>query len=495
MKNERPISEIILVRTIPFLGIAIVTAQLILKKSLWLDEGYLALSIIQKSNFELLKPLYYCQVAPILFLQFEKIGSYLLPNSEIGLRLFPLISYCVSMLLFYKIVHLLFKNVYTILFSLTLFAFSGALIHYSNEVKQYMSDVLFSTLLLYFTLKKYEDEKHKYVYLTILGSIGIFLSNIASILLFSEGVYLLYTYFYVRKTHFKYLLSMVSVWGVVFVFYYFSFIHNHPSKSMMVNYWSNNGGFVSINVFNSTFYPIFFEKSISLFQTFFSAKCRFIMPIFFVIGAYFLIRTKQIGVACLLLLPIIVHWFLSSFKLYPFDIRLALYCCPSLILVSAFGFDYAFKDVLNRFPVNPLLSIPFILIFMYLNVYKLLPAYPINDLKTCIKHVEQRKKDTIPLYISYYSQSTFYYYKDISFAKFNNNALISGQFTHKDTAFMTDLKNVKGEIWLLFNTQIPQDCDNLAYILAYYKSRNAVVKDSLIAVGTSVYAFDVQAMK
>jgi len=89
------------------LGILLPLIQFIYNRSIWLDEAMLSLNIIHKGYFELLKPLDYVQVAPILFLIIEKFFSTIIPNSEYGLRLFPLLSYWVSLFFFYKIVKIL----------------------------------------------------------------------------------------------------------------------------------------------------------------------------------------------------------------------------------------------------------------------------------------------------------------------------------------------------------------------------------------------------
>jgi hypothetical protein len=84
-------------------GVSITIGQFFYNRSLWLDEAMLALNIIRKSPEDLLHPLDFYQVAPILFLQIEKMFSWIIPNSELGLRLLPLIVFLISLYLFLKI--------------------------------------------------------------------------------------------------------------------------------------------------------------------------------------------------------------------------------------------------------------------------------------------------------------------------------------------------------------------------------------------------------
>ena len=111
----------LIINSIMVAGIVLSTVQYIYNRSLWLDEARLALNIITKNSLELLAPLEYKQVAPILFLQLEKVFSLLIPNSEYGLRLVPLLFFWFSLYLFYRITHILFSNAYTIIFSLSLY--------------------------------------------------------------------------------------------------------------------------------------------------------------------------------------------------------------------------------------------------------------------------------------------------------------------------------------------------------------------------------------
>ena len=55
-------------------GFILRLAHYITNRSLWLDEAFIALNIINKSFFQLVDKLDYCQAAPIGFLFIEKIS-------------------------------------------------------------------------------------------------------------------------------------------------------------------------------------------------------------------------------------------------------------------------------------------------------------------------------------------------------------------------------------------------------------------------------------
>ena len=63
-----------------FSGIGLALFQFFSNRSLWFDEAMLAINIVHRDFDGLLKPLELNQVAPILFLQLEKIFFLALPQ-------------------------------------------------------------------------------------------------------------------------------------------------------------------------------------------------------------------------------------------------------------------------------------------------------------------------------------------------------------------------------------------------------------------------------
>jgi predicted membrane-bound mannosyltransferase len=84
-------------------GILLRLTDFLFNRSLWLDELMLALNIINKDFYQLLGPLDHHQGAPAGFLMVEKLALQLFGNSEYALRLFPLISGIISLVLFYSL--------------------------------------------------------------------------------------------------------------------------------------------------------------------------------------------------------------------------------------------------------------------------------------------------------------------------------------------------------------------------------------------------------
>ena len=133
MKARLKVEQVV-IWLIIFAGVFLSTKQFLYNRSLWLDEAILAHDIIGNNHSDLLRPLVSGQVAPILFLQIEKVFSDLIPNSEFGLRLFPLICFLTSFFLFHKTIELVLKSSYAVIFALSLYIFSPSLIFYSSWI-------------------------------------------------------------------------------------------------------------------------------------------------------------------------------------------------------------------------------------------------------------------------------------------------------------------------------------------------------------------------
>jgi hypothetical protein len=294
-------------------GFIIPIIQYISNRSLWYDEARLALNIINKNSLELFQPLDYSQVAPILFLQIEKLFSCLIPNSELGLRLFPLLSFWVSMLFFYKILKIIFNKPMPITFALSMFVFNGSLIYFPCELKQYMTDVLVLSSVYFIALKNYKKAETKYLSIAIIGFFSIFLSNVSPIILLSVGCFLLYELVVYKKGKLKYLIFIALVWTISFSVYYFTFIHEHPTREFMISYWSELGAFLPKNPLKIEFYQFLREKLQPIFVSILPLRIDFIYfsLILFFTGFILLIKRKS-SIFILAIFPLFIHLLLSS---------------------------------------------------------------------------------------------------------------------------------------------------------------------------------------
>ena len=454
----------------------------------------LALNIIRKSPEDLLHPLDFYQVAPILFLQLEKIFSWIIPNTELGLRLLPLIAFLISLYLFLKILAQYHANTYVLIFCISLFAFNSPLLYYSSEVKQYMTDVLVLSAMYFILLKPYSNRENQFVILCVAGPICIFLSNVSPVILFSVGAYLVYQYFFEERKFFLQILILFLVWLTSFSIYYALFIYKHPSKEQMITYWGNLQVFAPRNPLGKEFYFFLGDKwsmiTHYLFQ--FGGITSKFLSILFIIGTYCLIKEKKAGLLLLVFLPILLHLLLSSFKLYPFDVRLLLYTIPLFILVFSFGFkkmvDMLFTDLkIQRFRILALL-IPIWLFSALLanGFYTAQLPFKKEELKKNLVYISNHKHSNDGVYVYCAAIHQFNYYRDIKLFTIDQKSIRVGQYYPENDKYVEEILALKGSQWLVFSHSGSDE----QYIVSKLVDLGYKLEDQYKDVGSGSFLFD-----
>lgn len=392
-------------------GVILSLAQFLYNRSLWVDESYLALNIIDGNVVDLLNPLDNNQVAPVLFLMIEKLFSMLIPQSEYGLRLFQLLCYWASLFFFWKILRHIFSEELVITIAVALFAFNTTMVYYSGELKQYMSDVLVVTVLLYLAIHGPNQRHRKMIVLGLSGSIAIFLSNIAPLILFSIGLYLVYPNIIRGKIVSRGQAGIFLLWILLFSIYYLLFIHNHPTREYMVSYWKYQNAFMPLDLFGKEFVYFVFQKTKMIFVELLRFSfLGILVGLLFATGIIHLVKTRKISLLILLITPFLLHTLLSGIQLYPFDARLLLYTIPLLILTVAFGVKtlIAKTHIYNKLWLQRAFAglIPFVLLALFFK-----HGYPLTnqEVKSCIHYIIKHKKETDIVFVNFYALSPYLY--------------------------------------------------------------------------------------
>jgi hypothetical protein len=129
------------------LGILIRSIRYLLNFPLWPDEAYLAHNYLDRGYLELLRPLDYGQVAPLLYLWVQRSIVAICGFSEYSLRLFAFVGSIGSLLLFRQLAGRLLQGIARLM-AIGTFAVAYPLIRYSAEAKPYGTDMLVTLLLL-----------------------------------------------------------------------------------------------------------------------------------------------------------------------------------------------------------------------------------------------------------------------------------------------------------------------------------------------------------
>ncbi len=115
--------------------------------SLWLDESYLAVNILERGFAHLHQPLEYSQSAPYLFLIASKCLVAVFGGGEMVLRFIPLTASLLSLGVFWRLAKATFPEP-VVPVVVAIFAFSHRPLSYAHELKQYSVEILLTTLVL-----------------------------------------------------------------------------------------------------------------------------------------------------------------------------------------------------------------------------------------------------------------------------------------------------------------------------------------------------------
>lgn len=173
-----------------FAGAALRLLQYLSNRSLWLDEAALARNILDRSPWRLVStPLDYVQTATPGFLLAEKLVATLAGGSEYALRFIPLVLGLISLPLFFAVARRLLPPA-PALVALAMFAFSGRLIYYASEVKQYGPDVTVALLFVWLmlTLREHGFSRWRTALMALAGAIAPWFSQPAIFILAAAGL-------------------------------------------------------------------------------------------------------------------------------------------------------------------------------------------------------------------------------------------------------------------------------------------------------------------
>lgn len=318
-------------------GISVRLVQYFSNRSLWGDETYLALNIVNRSYLELLQPLDYSQAAPFGFLWVEKFAIQLFGNSEYSLRLFPLIAGIVSLIALYNLGKW-GASAIAVPIALVLFACLRHPLYYATEVKQYSSDVMVALLLclLLIPLRDTISSSRRTLLIGLLGTLAICLSHPAIFTLGGVAVAnLVTTSAERRKAVFLNRLPAYLIWIASFGVVYFLTIANAMRSEALQGAWGPEYP-------RSIFDVVWLLDSLGRFfyrPLGFQGKTDGIAIAAFVIGCIAFFRKRRVAFL-ILISPIVATLTATYLHKYPFRGRLILFLTPFFILIIAEGIAF-----------------------------------------------------------------------------------------------------------------------------------------------------------
>jgi len=133
--------------TLVALGVLWRTVRYLGRFPIWGDEAFVCLNLLDRGYRELIQPLRFDQIAPLLFLWGEATIYRLLGSTELALRLLPFLAGLGSLALFWRLAWLSLTS-RAALFATGIMAVAYYPVRHSCEAKPYAFDLLMALILL-----------------------------------------------------------------------------------------------------------------------------------------------------------------------------------------------------------------------------------------------------------------------------------------------------------------------------------------------------------
>ncbi len=403
-------------------------------------------------------------------------------------------SFFLSIYLVYSVSLKIFDDKKFTLFCVAFYSLSYYVIFYSSEVKQYMSDVVFCwTITLYTILQTEEDNQSKAWIYALIGAISIWFSNASIIFLFTSGLYFAYKTYRRNPRGYLKIIGVIGSWVISFTVYYLLFIHNHPTKDVMVEYWSYWEAFLPTDILSVEFVGALGRKAVTFFSLLGYSWLSVVFAPVFIIGLYCLGKTK-IELLFLITAPIAVHLVLSYFKMYPFSERLILYLYPSLIIALTYGCYYL--STLVKHPSRPLVlySLIFPLILNLILLYARGFPIEVEEIKKPLSYLDENigKEDYLYIYYAANNAFTFYERRYSNIIEPHNRNIIRSD-NHRDdwSRYEEDVPQTDGTVWILFSHvdwgKDQEEMNEEKYILSLFEKNGYNITGRKKYKGASLY--------
>lgn len=432
-------------------GVLLRVAQYLSNRSLWLDEAYLAATILRRSFAGLLRPPDYGQIVPVGFLALEHAAVALFGYSEYALRLVPLAAGVGSLFLFRRVaVRSLPSKAVTL--ALALFVFCDPLIAFSSELKQYSLDLLLALLLLDRALDVQEnpDRRAPMAKLALLGAAAVWFSLPSVFVLAGIGATLAISALLARDRGRAAALAGAGVlWAASFAILDAVWLSRIGRSPEVLAFWSR--AFLPLP-------PRSFEDLYGLPRALgavFGDPVGFVfrgLGIFcFLVGATALFASHRERLA-LLVAPLLFTLLASGLKRYPFEGRLLLFLVPSLLLLVAEGAERVRRSPAAQAPAIGAILIALLLFHPVLFAARFLfQPRTREEIRPVLAHVRERRQPGDRVYVYAAAAAAFDYYAP-RLGLFSPNAL-RGAWAGENGEPLRDLERLRGggRTWVLFS--------------------------------------------
>lgn len=327
------------------LGIVVRIVVLIHNRDLIIDEANIARNVFERGFVDLAKPLSYEQYAPPVFMWVLKIMTAFFGFSELGLRLYPLLSGVCLLVMMYLLIKE-FTSIKTAWYPVGMLVVSYTMIRYSTEVKQYMCDALIVLSLIYLAIKiemgSFSKTRFFFIWF-IIGSIAIW-SSMPSVFLLS-GIGAFYFFKAIGEKNWKNAGVIVGVsfaWLLQFAFYYFTILKPQIDSNYLQNYHQEYFLFATPSNKGEWIHNFTVVNDLIKHAVGFNHYVNVINIILIFSGAVlFFLRSK--AKSLLILVPIVLTLIAAALNQFSLIPRVAIFIMPLFLVLACIGLEELMK--------------------------------------------------------------------------------------------------------------------------------------------------------
>ncbi len=317
-------------------GVVLRLVQYVGDRSLWLDEALLSKSFIQRSFAQLARlPLDEGQVAPLGFVELERLQVALFGSGERTLRFWPFVAGIAALVLFARLARHVIPEMAA--GATLLFAISPPLVYYAAEVKPYAFDVLLAVILAVaaITLLEKDVTPAHWWQVAVLGIVAPWLS-LTAVFGLAAAALVVVARTWARGTARDWwrAAALAVAWGVSAGAGLLDVRRrmDPDTADYMRRYWA--AGFFPFppRSFHDLKWPVHFARS--LCEEVFASPATLLLVALATVGVVYMVRRRR-SAALATLLPLIFALGASALHAYPLEGRLALFLAPLAILAVA----------------------------------------------------------------------------------------------------------------------------------------------------------------
>lgn len=486
---------VIIVTALCLMGIALRFYFYGVNRSLWLDEAWLALNIVNRSIIGLLVPLDFNQGAPVGFLLFQKVVGSVLGYRDYVLRLIPLFAGILVLPLILAVAKL-YSGRLSAVIAVVLAAVSSSLIYYSSELKQYSSDA-FATLVLLLIAGHCLTAKsmaRSYVVLAVASSILAWFSHPSLFVTAGIMIALLLTSIASRdQKRLRWLVGVGIIYGANVGLTYLLNLRHLESNSSLINYWGV--GFAPMLPWSN---PTWFLNAIVGFIRDPAGILVSTITLALLATGIVSFAIRRWQVALIVVAPFILTIIASAFEKYPFSGRLLLFLVPLLYLLLAEGVGRVWT-IVSRLSM-PTAVLVVLLLSAYL-VYE--PATtslnnvrtpPLREhIKPVMLNLVENKLPDDRVYVYYGAVPAFTFYAPQ--LGIDRNTYITGVSSRKDPAqYLREIDAMRGRerVWLVFAHNCPSCVVNEFDYITEYLNQIGSKQGEYQAAGAFMVLYDLR---